>query len=182
MGGWCAACHIDDCSSHDTATFHSRLGVLGLSVRRFAAMTGVQYETARHWGVVRHGHPEEFPRWVPLMLEMMDPSVSRKPPNEAVYRLRPRSNDARHHIGQSGRSCRHARSFTGSNLSPAVGTQPRTAWTTPTKHPPIQRLLGAHAARRLLAAIQHDTATGEQEEWTHKFRYRHRVSPEILVR
>ena len=69
----------------NTATFHSRLGVLGLSLRRFAAMTGVQYETARHWGVVRHGHPQEFPRWVPLMLEMMDPSVSRKPPNEAVY-------------------------------------------------------------------------------------------------
>ena len=42
----------------NTATFHSRLGVLGLSMRRFAAMTGVQYETARHWGVVRHGSAE----------------------------------------------------------------------------------------------------------------------------
>ena len=41
----------------NTATFHSRLGVLGLSVLRFAAMTGVQYETARHWGVV--GAPTE---------------------------------------------------------------------------------------------------------------------------
>jgi hypothetical protein len=37
---------------------------------------GVQYETARHWGATRHGRPQEFPRWVPLMLEMMDPSVS----------------------------------------------------------------------------------------------------------
>ena len=79
----------------NTATFHSRLGVLGLSTRRFAAMTGVEYETARHWGVVRHGHPEEFPRWVPLMLEMMDPSVSRKPPDKALLRQRPRSGDAR---------------------------------------------------------------------------------------
>ena len=66
----------------NTAIFHSRLGILGLSVRRFAAMTGVRSETARHWGVVGHGHPQEFPRWVPLMLEMMDPSVSRKPPSE----------------------------------------------------------------------------------------------------
>ena len=84
----------------NTATFHSRLGVLGLSLRSFAAMTGVQYETAWHWGVVRDGHPQEFPRWVPLMLEMMDPSVSRKPPSEAVRRPRPRSNDARHHPGR----------------------------------------------------------------------------------
>ena len=79
----------------NTATFHSRLGILGLSMRRFAAMTGVQYETARHWGVVRHGHPQEFPRWVPLMLEMMDPSVSRKPPDKAL--LRPRPDAASHH-------------------------------------------------------------------------------------
>jgi hypothetical protein len=77
----------------NTATFQSRLGVLGLSVRRFAAMTGVQYETARHWGVMRHGYPQAFPRWVPLMLEMMDPSVSRKPPDKTLLRLRPRSGD-----------------------------------------------------------------------------------------
>ncbi len=56
----------------NTATFHSRLGILGLSVRRFAAMRGVQYETARHWRVARHGHPQAFP----LVLEVMDPSVS----------------------------------------------------------------------------------------------------------
>ena len=83
----------------NTATFHSRLGVLGLSMRRFAAMTGVQYETARHWGVVRHGNPQAFPRWVPLMLEVMDPSVSWKPPDKALLRPRPRSDDARHHPG-----------------------------------------------------------------------------------
>ncbi len=79
----------------NTATFHSRLGVLGLSLRSFAAMTGVQYETARHWGVVRDGHPQEFPRWVPLMLEMMDPSVSRKPPDRALLRPLPRLGNAR---------------------------------------------------------------------------------------
>ena len=35
----------------------------------------------------------EFPRWVPLMLEMMDPAVSRKPPDKALLRPRPRSGD-----------------------------------------------------------------------------------------
>ena len=83
----------------NTATFHSRLGVLGLSVRRFAAMTGVQYETARRWGVVRHGHPQVFPRWVPLMLEMMDPSVSWKPPDRALLRPCPKPGDVRHYPG-----------------------------------------------------------------------------------
>ena len=73
------------------AAFRSRLGLLGLSVRSFAAMTGVHYETARHWGGSRNGLPQEFPRWVPLMLEMMDPTVSRKPPDDAV-RPRPRSD------------------------------------------------------------------------------------------
>jgi hypothetical protein len=73
----------------DPSAFHARLGVLGLSVRRFAAMTGVQYETARHWGVARNGHPQEFPRWVPLMLEMMDPAVSRNPPDKALLRPLP---------------------------------------------------------------------------------------------
>jgi hypothetical protein len=73
------------------AAFRSRLGVLGLSVRSFAAMTGVHYETARHWGGSRSGIPQEFPRWVPLVLEMMDPTVSRKPPDDAV-RPRPRSD------------------------------------------------------------------------------------------
>ena len=67
------------------ASFHARLGVLGLSVRRFAAMTGVQYETARHWGVARNEYPLEFPRWVPLMLEMMDPTVSRNSPDKALF-------------------------------------------------------------------------------------------------
>jgi hypothetical protein len=69
------------------AAFRNRLHVLGLSMRRFAAMTGVTYATARHWGGTRDGLPQKFPRWVPLMLEMMDPTVSQKPP-EAVYRLR----------------------------------------------------------------------------------------------
>ena len=82
-GARCAP--FDDCSSHEHSDFSLPPRCPRSIVRRFAAMTGVQYEMARHWGVVRHGHPQEFPRWVPLMLEMMDPSVSRKPPNEAVY-------------------------------------------------------------------------------------------------
>ena len=85
----------------DKPVFRCRLRVLGLSVRRFAAMTGVQYETARHWGRARNGQPQQFPRWVPLMLEMMDPTASRKPPSEAVQRPRPRSDDARRYPGWS---------------------------------------------------------------------------------
>jgi hypothetical protein len=73
------------------AAFRFRLGVLGLSVRSFAAVTGVHYETARHWGGSQTGLPQELPRRVPLMLEMMDPTVSRKPPDDAV-RPRPRSD------------------------------------------------------------------------------------------
>ena len=52
--------------------------------------------TARHWGVTRQPNRSvhyliataraEFLRWVPLMLEMMDPSVSRKPPDKALLR------------------------------------------------------------------------------------------------
>jgi hypothetical protein len=83
----------------NSATFHARLDVLGLSVRRFAAMTGVHYETARHWGVARNGHPREFPRWVPLMLEMMDPTVSRYPPNNAMRRPRPGLDNPTRHSG-----------------------------------------------------------------------------------
>jgi hypothetical protein len=66
--------------------FRSRLGILGLSVRRFAAMTGVSFGTARHWGGTRKGYQQAFPRWVPLMLEMMNPAVSRNPPDEVVGR------------------------------------------------------------------------------------------------
>jgi hypothetical protein len=77
------------------AAFCSYLAVLGLSVRSFAAMTGVHYETARHWGGTRSGNPQGYPRWVPLMLEMMDPTVSWKPPADAVNRPRPRSDDTK---------------------------------------------------------------------------------------
>lgn len=68
----------------NTPAFRTRLGILGLSVRRFAAMTGVQYETARHWGGSRSGKPQEFPHWVPLMLEMMDATVAQRPPDQAM--------------------------------------------------------------------------------------------------
>jgi hypothetical protein len=30
---------------------------------------GVHYETARYWGGTRHGHPQEFPRWMPFMMD-----------------------------------------------------------------------------------------------------------------
>jgi hypothetical protein len=83
----------------NTVAFRARLGVLGLSVRSFAAMTGVQYETARHWGGMRSGRSQEFPRWVPLMLEMMDSTVSWQPPSDAVNRPRTRSDDTRHDRG-----------------------------------------------------------------------------------
>jgi hypothetical protein len=66
------------------AAFCSYLAVLGLSVRSFAAMTGVHYETARHWGGTRSGNPQGYPRWVPLMLEMMDPDCK----SEASSRCR----------------------------------------------------------------------------------------------
>jgi hypothetical protein len=78
----------------NTLAFRIRLGVLGLSVRRFAAITGVHYETARHWGGLRRGQPRGFPRWVPLMLEMMEPTMSRRPPDETLRRPRRRSDGA----------------------------------------------------------------------------------------
>ena len=71
--------------------FRFRLGFLGLFACGFAAMTGVHYETTRHWGGMRNGHPQAFPRWLPLMLEMMDRMVSRKPP-KAMRRPRPRAD------------------------------------------------------------------------------------------
>jgi hypothetical protein len=70
----------------DKAGFRDRLVALGLSVHRFAAMTGVAYGTARHWGGTRKGTPMRFPRWVPLMLEKLKSTVARKPPDEAVRR------------------------------------------------------------------------------------------------
>jgi hypothetical protein len=48
-------------------------------MRQFAAMTGVCYETARHWGGTRSGRSHAFPRLVPLMLDMMDDGISKAP-------------------------------------------------------------------------------------------------------
>jgi hypothetical protein len=46
-------------------TFRFRLEALGVSVRRFASMTGVDYETARAWGSqLPDGSVREFPPWV----------------------------------------------------------------------------------------------------------------------
>jgi hypothetical protein len=46
-------------------TFRFRLEVLGVSVRRFATMTGVDYETAMAWGFqLPGGGAPEFPPWV----------------------------------------------------------------------------------------------------------------------
>ena len=46
-------------------TFRFRLEVLDVSVRRFATMTGADYETARAWGSqLPAGGVREFPAWV----------------------------------------------------------------------------------------------------------------------
>jgi hypothetical protein len=62
---------------------------------QFAAMTGVHYETARHWGRTRSGCSQAFPCWVPPMLEMMNPTVSERPPNEAMHWPRPKLTETR---------------------------------------------------------------------------------------
>ncbi len=46
---WARGAHSTVGRTMNTVTFYSRLGVIGLSVCRLAAMTGVQHETARHW-------------------------------------------------------------------------------------------------------------------------------------
>ena len=84
---------------HDTigpamerATFRSRLGVLALSVRGFAATTeGVSYDSA-----ALGRDAERAPAGVPTLgaadaLEVMDPTVFRKLSNDAMYRSRRRS-------------------------------------------------------------------------------------------
>jgi hypothetical protein len=43
--------------------FRFRLEILDITVRQFAAMTGVDYEEARWWGVFR-SDAKAFPRWV----------------------------------------------------------------------------------------------------------------------
>jgi hypothetical protein len=49
--------------------FRFRLEVLGLTVRRFAGMTGEDYETARAWGSqLPDGGVQDFPPWVELLI------------------------------------------------------------------------------------------------------------------
>lgn len=48
--------------------FRARLAALGLSVRQFAARTGVHYATAKGWGTERGGRTQEIPTWVTLLL------------------------------------------------------------------------------------------------------------------
>jgi hypothetical protein len=50
-------------------TFRFRLEVLDVSVRRFAAMSGVSCETAQCWGCVGpDGVVPPFPSWVELVV------------------------------------------------------------------------------------------------------------------
>ena len=53
-------------------------------MRRFAAMTGCITKRA-----AMGRHPQALPRWVPLMLEMVDQSVSLKPPDKVCSRWGP---------------------------------------------------------------------------------------------
>lgn len=45
--------------------FRAALSALGLTMRRFAALTGVRHETMSRWG---HTLPQA-PAWVPLLLD-----------------------------------------------------------------------------------------------------------------
>jgi len=51
------------------ATFRLRLEALGIAIRQFAAMTGVDYESVRKWGTyLRDGDLQDFPPWVELLI------------------------------------------------------------------------------------------------------------------
>jgi hypothetical protein len=72
-----ARCAVfDDGLAMNLTACRSRFGVLGLLVGRFA--------------------PQAFPRWVPIV-EAMNPTVSRNPPDEAVLRPHSKSDDAWRH-------------------------------------------------------------------------------------
>ncbi len=52
------------------ATFRTRLRALGLSLERFAVLTGVSATTAANWGKERSGRGvQAFPAWVGLLLD-----------------------------------------------------------------------------------------------------------------
>ena len=93
---WARCAAFDDGLAMNLTAFRPRFGVLGLLVRRFAAMTGESYGTARHWGVTRTGRPQAFQRWVPIV-EGMNPTVSRNPSDVAVRRTHSKSDDAWRH-------------------------------------------------------------------------------------
>jgi hypothetical protein len=49
--------------------FRARLRALGLTIREFGALTGVNVTTAGYWGRERPGSGmQAFPAWVPLLL------------------------------------------------------------------------------------------------------------------
>ena len=52
------------------ATFRAELAALGLTVERFAALTGLSRTTCEGWGRARSGRDvQAFPRWVDLLIE-----------------------------------------------------------------------------------------------------------------
>lgn len=53
-------------------TFRHRLRSLGLTIRGFSAMTGVAYPTPSGWGTERGGRIQEFPGWVPVLLDCLE--------------------------------------------------------------------------------------------------------------
>jgi hypothetical protein len=59
-------------SPPQTEIFRDRLAALGLSVRQFAALSGVHYSTALGWGTIRATGAgravQAFPTWVELLL------------------------------------------------------------------------------------------------------------------
>jgi hypothetical protein len=54
-------------SAMTPAMFRFRLGILGMSICRFADITGVDYGTATAWGSTQP-EAQGFPKWVGVMI------------------------------------------------------------------------------------------------------------------
>lgn len=58
-----------DVKKMSASEFRLRLAVLGLSIREFAMLVGVNTSTASYWGRMRPGSGfQTFPAWVDLLL------------------------------------------------------------------------------------------------------------------
>lgn len=53
-------------------TFRTRLRALGLTSQAFADMTGLSVSTVKGWGTERGGRLQQFPGWVPVLLDCLD--------------------------------------------------------------------------------------------------------------